>query len=139
MTPTRRTVLAGLAAAPVARFPAIAEAIPGADPVLIALAEYREARKGMDAAFALTHTALDAANNEAVKAAEEAEEEPFQRLLSAEDAALEARPTTREGAFRLLDHVAARLASDHTTDTEVELAPDAIRAALAVLEREGRA
>jgi len=136
---TRRTILVGLAAAPVAGLPAIAKALPGADPVFAALAEYRDARKGMDAAFAVTHAALDVGNDEALKEAEEAEEEPFQRLLAAEDAVLEARPTTREGALRLLDHVATRLASDHTTDSEAELAPDAIRAALAVLEQEALA
>lgn len=192
-TTTRRAILAGLAATPVAGLPALAAALPGADPVLAALAEHSRAGAVLNAAFARTAVysdKLDAMHREiglvtfqgeevfsrfmldhrfsemedvtpdieaeyraaraaflklepayhdafvrsGLREAERAQDEPSRALFNAEDAVLEAEPTTREGALRLLAHVAERLASDSLGDREAELAPAAIRAAVVVLE-----
>ena len=65
MTKTsRRAIVAGLAATPLAGLPALAPAAPGADPALAALAEHDRARSALDAAYSRTRSAsakLDAA------------------------------------------------------------------------------
>jgi hypothetical protein len=142
-TTPRRAIIAGLAATPVAGLPAIAEPLPGADPVLSALAEHRRASAKMAAALARSEAAFAMVDRDevwkVVREAEEAEEAPFRALLAAENAALVAQPTTVAGALALLAHVADRLASDDLTDREAELAPEAILAAVAVLKLNGGA
>ncbi len=60
VTPSRRTMLAGLAAAPVAGLPAIAGAVIGDDPVFAALAERDHAHAIWEAAIPKTDAASEA-------------------------------------------------------------------------------
>ncbi|WP_159727556.1 hypothetical protein [Methylosinus sp. Ce-a6] len=216
-TTTRRAILAGLAAAPVAGLPALAQALPGADPVLVALGDHGRARAVLDAAYARTsalsdkveaaqealghitykgeevlnlrqlerlrsmeprgfsdedleRTIADLRRNNAAKRAalaepdheyeaaraalvergqpleaalreereaEAADEKWLDAVNAAEVAIMTAEPTTQAGAAALLRFIADCF--EELIDDARELAPDAIRAAVAVLEREGRA
>lgn len=137
MDTTRRLFLAaGSAGAVFGALSVAARAVPAADPVLAALAQHGRASTEMDAAYARSRAVLDMGDAAALKAAEKAEDEPFEALCAAEFAVLKAEPTTREGALRLLAYVADRLESDALGDRELQLAPDAIRAAVDLLAAE---
>ncbi|MGD9541085.1 hypothetical protein [Methylocystis sp.] len=185
---TRRAVMAGLAAAPVAGLPAIARAVTGDDPIFVAFAEYERANtakeaisKAADDLRGETYAAIEAAglerkevftrrqledwhelgicsdrDYEAGLAKLEGPPSEYQKMLmrveesddedmeacraagDAERALCETAPTTREGASRLLRHLADFLSDDDVVNDHYldDVVGDAIRNAVAVLERE---
>lgn len=189
-TPSRRAMLAGLAAAPVAGLPVIAGVVSDADPIFAAFAEYERAK----AASEVISTATDELRGDTCAAIEAAGLDPritvsrrwlergrelnfysdedcaaglanleaspseIQKLLlrrdeaedvdrdasreagDAERAIYETAPSTRAGALRLLRHIADFLDEDDVVnDLYVgDVVGDAIRNAVAVLEREAQ-
>jgi hypothetical protein len=126
LTPSRRAMLAGLAAAPVAGLPAIASVVAEPDPVLAALEGLGRARAayeqiGDDCSDAvLNHVCADKRN--------------------AEVALYSTAPATPAGAARLLRVIADYL-SEEGNLYDIYLEPvlgNAIRNAAALLEQEAR-
>jgi hypothetical protein len=131
---TRRTIVAGLAATPLAGLPALASAGPASDPVLAALARHDRARAALDAAYARTRAALDMGDDAALEAAEVAEDAPLDALNEAETAIVAANPTTRAGAAAQLRFIADHF--EELIDDSRERAPDALRAVADLLAAE---
>jgi hypothetical protein len=125
-TPSRRAILAGIAAAPVAGLPAIADVVAEADPVLAALEGLGRARG------AYAQVADDCADDVLDVACED--------MRRAEVALYSTAPTTPQGAARLLQHVADFLDEDDVVNDNWVggLIGAAIRNAFAVLDREAR-
>ena len=123
---TRRAVMAGLAASPVAGLPAIAGAIAEPDPVLAAF-------DGLSRARAAYEQVGDDCGDAVLDAV-------CEDICSAEVDLYSTAPTTPAGAVRLLRVVADYL-SEKGTLYDVYLEPvlgDAIRNAAAVLEQEAQ-
>lgn len=125
-TPSRRAMLAGLAAAPVAGLPAIAGVVAGNDPIFAAIAKVAKARVVCDQ---LQDDAEDAVVNSVCQTIRDAEVDLYSTT-----------PTTPAGATLLLRFVADYLSEEHNLyDTYLEpVLGDAIRNAAVVLEREAR-
>jgi hypothetical protein len=121
---TRRAVMAGLAAAPVAGLPAIAGAVAGDDPILAAFAEIERTR----AAYEQIGDDPSDAVLDAVCA----------DICDAEVSLYSTKPTTAAGAARLLRFVADYFdEDDQLQDTYLtDVIGGAIRNAADVLERE---
>ncbi|MGJ0453463.1 MAG: hypothetical protein ACR65T_09600 [Methylocystis sp.] len=120
---TRRAIMAGLAAAPVAGLPAIAGVVAEADPIFAAIEKHQRAY----AAF------------------NQSEEGPDQDTACSVyfDANIDlysTKPTTPAGAAKFLRFIADFLDEDDTVNDNWvgDLIGDAIRNAIAVFEREAR-
>ncbi len=188
-TPSRRAMLAGLTAAPVAGLPAIAGAAMSDDPIFAAFAEFERAKAadqaiskaadelrgetysaikaaGVDPRTILTHRKLEnwremslcsdddyaaglaelEAPNEHQKMlmrleeSDEADMESGWAAGASQRALCETPPTTRDGALRLLRHLADFLdEGDVVNDLHLgDVVGDAIRNAVEVLEREAQ-
>lgn len=119
-TPSRRTMLAGLAAAPVAALPALASVVADADPIFAIIEKYERAH----AAFNQSDEGPD-------------QDAAYALYTDAEVAMHSTEPTTSAGAARLLRVIAEFLDDDMINDNVVgHMIGDSIRTAVAVLERE---
>ena len=96
---TRRTILAGLAAAPVAGLPAIAGAVAGNDPIFAAIERHKAAWSAFLPTCDLTDEVLAKQQGREVSEADEAAHEAADDAESeALDALVETAPTTKAGA-----------------------------------------
>lgn len=110
-----------------------AEALPSADPVLIALAEYERQRAATDIALKAYEIAAEAGD---FKEAEQRFGEANTAAFFARDAAFKSQPTTTPGALALLRLVEASVAElGHCLDNQPSLIA-AIRAAAEAIEQE---
>jgi hypothetical protein len=126
LTPSRRAMLAGLAAAPVAGLPAIAGVVAEPDPVLAAL-------EGLARARAACEQVGDDCDDAVVDLV-------CGDMRNAEVALYSTAPTTPAGAARLLRVIADYL-SEEGNLYDIYLEPvlgNAIRNAAALLEQEAR-
>jgi hypothetical protein len=125
-TPSRRAMLAGLAAAPVAGIPALADVVAEHDPVLTAFEGLGRAR----AAYKQVGDDCDDAVLDIV----------CEDMRNAEVALYSTAPTTPAGAARLLRVIADYLSEEgNLYDTYLEpVLGNAIRNAAALLEQEVR-
>lgn len=114
LTPSRRAMLAGLAAAPVAGLPAIIDAAAAGDPIFAAIDRHKAAWAEFSATCDLTDEVLaehqgreiTKADRAAYRAADRAEDE-------ARDALVATVPTTKAGALAVMAWL-------HEFDTECE-------------------
>ncbi len=140
-TPSRRAMLAGLAAAPVAGLPAIAGVVAESDPVFAAIAEHRHCKALADEALALRNRIIDEVSGKSgIDEAEDAFSEKNKAYFDAEMGVLATHPTTAAGALALLAFLAAHLEGPHCDPGEHYPQPmlGAVRNALAVLQQEAR-
>ena len=136
---TRRAVMAGLAAAPVAGLPAMAGVVAEADPIFAAFAEFECEKAAEDLAWKAASDLYDAGSADAVIVeAEYAASGLYDARAEAEVALFETPPTSRAGALRLLRHLADFLDDDDVVNDLYlgDVVGDAIRNAIKVLERE---
>lgn len=119
---TRRAVVAGLAATPVAGLPAIASEIPtDADPIFAAIERHNAAEARYCAACGLTDEAA-AQNEDRVVTAEDRAEFTAAQLDSddALDAFLATAPATRAGVRAFLRHCIDEESIEHFVDEALE-------------------
>ena len=136
-TPSRRAMLAGLAAAPVAGLPAIAGVVAEHDPIFVAFAEFEREKAAEDLAWKAASDLYDAGSADAVIVeAEYAASGLYDARAEAEVALFETTPTSRAGAVRLLRHLADFLDEDDVVNDMLvgDMVGDSIRNAVAVLE-----
>lgn len=131
---TRRALVAGLAAAPVAALPALAGAAPQSDPIFAALAE-RERLEALHLAAIDEEAALQFGDDrEAYRAASERTGIACGAVCDQERETFAMQPQTVAGALALLRFVADML--DVYLPAERFGEPDAIRACADFFERE---
>jgi hypothetical protein len=136
---SRRAVMAGLAAAPVAGLPAIAGAVAESDPVFAVIAEQRRGKANADEALAVCNRLIDEVSGKGgIDEAEDAFSEKNKAYFDAEMGVLATHPTTPAGALALLAFLVEHLEGPHCDPGENYPQPmlGAIRNALVVLERE---
>ncbi|TLG77791.1 hypothetical protein [Methylocystis sp. B8] len=141
ITPSRRAMLAGLAAAPVAGLPVIAGTVASDDPIFAAIAEQRRCNALADEALvACIRIIEEDAAQDAIEEAEDAFSEKNKAYFDAEIAALSTRPMTFAGALALLAFLAEHLEGPHSDPGEDYPEPllGAVHNALAVIQREAQ-
>ena len=140
-TPSRRAMLAGLAAAPVAGLPAIAGVVAEADPIFAAITEQRRCKANADEALAVCNRIVDEASSKGgIDEAEDAFSEKNKAYFDAEMGVLATHPTSAAGALALLTFLVEHLEGPHCDPGEHYPQPmlGAVHNALAVLQREER-
>jgi hypothetical protein len=112
-TPSRRSMLAGLAAAPIARFPVVADAYTSAEPILSAIAGRDRLNAELETAMDHTdNTIISSAGEASIDAAWQAQFAVGDRLDDADAAIFGMQPQTPQGALALLRHVATVMGGD---------------------------
>lgn len=106
INPSRRSIVAGLALAPIAGLPAIAGAVAGADPIFAAIERHKQVLSDFEDACNLTDEVRARNDGREITANDEA---AFNAFSEAESAALDdllaLAPITRAGARAALEYI----------------------------------
>ncbi|WP_363350178.1 hypothetical protein [Methylocystis echinoides] len=112
-TPNRRTLLTGLAAAPVVGLPAVASAYMASDPIFSAIAGRGRLNAELETAMDHTdNTIVSRADKVSIDAAWRAQHVAGDALDDADAAIFGMQPQTPQGALALLRHVATVMGGD---------------------------